>query len=177
MYVCMYASTAGPPQGHRGEAGLCICMYICMSICMSVCVYVCMFVSLYVCMYVCMYACMHACMPAPQGHHRATGGEAGYTAHPPATQKQTILETLATPQPSTTGPQGGGGVYPPYTMRGVGGWGLRPCTIHIYIYVLIIEIQQCNPHTPYMVPCPVLAPWFPPPRPVVVVWGALCTVS
>ena len=78
-----------------------------------------------------MYVCMYACMPAPQGHHRATGGEAGYTTHPPATQKQTTPQTRATPQPSTTGPQGGGGVYPPYTMRGGGGVGVATL-YHIY---------------------------------------------
>ena len=65
----------------------------------------------------------------PQGHR---GGEAGYTTHPPATQKQTIPQTRATPQPSTTGPQGGG--IP--TIHHAWGGGLRRCTIYIYIISL-----------------------------------------
>ena len=54
--------------------------------------YVCMYVSKYVCKYVCMYACM----PAPQGHHRATGGEAGCTTHPPL-PSECFMHTVALP--------------------------------------------------------------------------------
>ena len=107
-------------------------MYVC--VCVCVCVYVCKLAR----MYVCMHVCMHACMPAPQGHHRATGGGGGVHNTPTSNTEA----NNPTDQGNTTAQHHrptGGGIPTIHHAWGVG-WGLRRCTIHIRIMYTYFSI-------------------------------------
>ena len=127
MYVCMYACMPAPQGHHRatgGEAGLCM----------------------YVCMYVCMYACMHACMyGSTAGPPQGRRGGGGVHNTPTSNTEAKTPQTRATPQPSTTGPRGGGG--PGYThhtpcVGGGGGCDLGPY-ISIHAARRVFVYKQC----------------------------------
>ena len=98
------------------------------------------------CMYVCMYVCMYACIPAPQGHHRATGGRRG-TQH---THQQHRSKQCHRPgqhhNPAPQGHRGGRGI--PTIHHALGGVGVATLyhiyniiIKYIYIYDMLISVN------------------------------------
>ena len=146
MYVCMHVcqhrrATAGPQGGRRGTQHTHQQHRSKQSQCMFACLHVCMFACLHVCMYVCMYVCMHACMPAPQGHHRATGGGGGVHNTPTS---NTEANNPADPGNTTTQHHRatGGGRGIPSIHHAGGGSGGCDAVPYIYIHINLVRAKQ-----------------------------------